>query len=103
IRSLRASAEAQIDTLLTTAAIEASRIKDNATTQAKEMVERAGEEAMHIRTEAIALRDANEARMKQIDRLEDEFNSLVAAVAERLGVKERPPEGWWKRITTKQG
>ena len=99
MRSLRQSAESQIETLLRTAEIEAARLRDNAKNEAEMIVERATSEADQIRADAQAVRTANEERQKAIEGMEADLNRLLAKIATRLGIKDRPVEGWWSRIT----
>jgi len=102
MRSLRQSAESQIETLLRTAEIEATRLRDNAKAETEAIVEQATSEADQIRADAQAIRAASETRQKAVDQLEAELNRLLADIATRLGMRVRPAEGWWKRITARR-
>jgi hypothetical protein len=49
--------------------------------------------------EARAVREAAEARLREVEKLEAEFNALAAKFAERVGVTEPPPEkGWFGKL-----
>ena len=98
LRSLRQSAETQIDTLLRTAELESQRMREQARTEAQQIMERATDEAARTRADAQAIRAAADERMREIQRIESEFNDVLAEVAERLGMDEKPSEGWLKRI-----
>jgi hypothetical protein len=98
LRSLRESAESQIEGLLRTAELEAGRIRDQARAEAQQIIERAGTDAEQARTEATALRQAAELRLKEIETLEDQFNEIARAIAQRLGITEEPGSGWWRRL-----
>lgn len=97
MRSLRESAEAQIDGLLRNAEMEALRIREQSQFEAQQTLERATEDANRMRSEAEAIRNAADLRLRDIERLEAEFNQLAARIAERLGITEAPSSGWWKR------
>lgn len=99
LKALRQSTEAQIETLLRTAEIEADRLRSSAQHTASTTVEEANREAASIRAEAAAIRTAAEGRAQEVVRLEAEFNALLAQVGERLGMAEKPAAGWWARIT----
>ena len=98
LRSLRQSAETQIESVLKAAEIEAERLKDRAQAEAREIVERANSEAATVRAEGAAVRGSAEARLREVERLEAEFNALLRQGADRLGMKS-PAEGWWARLT----
>jgi hypothetical protein len=98
LRSLRQSAEAQIETLLRKAEIEAERIRDQARIESQAVVERATSEADHILEDAQAIRARGEERVRDVQRLEAEFNEMLASIAQRLGMDERPTEGWLRRL-----
>lgn len=106
LESQRLTAQAAIDALIRQAEIEAEQILGNAHRNADTIVEAAEAEAKQVlssaaRTldEARTLRAASEERKRDMDRLEAEFDQTVAQIAERLGVIERPPRGWRRRIT----
>jgi hypothetical protein len=102
----RQAAEAEIDALLRQAEIEAERIRSQAHQDADAITEAAETEATQVlasaaRTldEARTLRADAEQRRAETQRLEAGFNATVAQIAERLGVNEKPPQGWFRRIT----
>ena len=99
LRNLRQSAETQIDHLLREAEIEAERTRGNAASEARQLVDEANTEAEAIRERAEAVRAETEARRAEIERLEADFNAAVQAMALRLGVTEKPPRGWWAKLT----
>ncbi len=99
MRSLRDSAERQIEALLTSAEIEAQRITDQSKIEAHQIIERATAEANESRTEAAAIRAAADTRLRDIERLEAEFNQLAAQIAARLGITDPPATGWWKKLS----
>ncbi len=101
LRSLRRSAETQIESVLRAAEIEAERLRDRAQSEATSIVERAETETAQVRAEAAAVRASAEERLREVKRLEGEFNQLLAKVADRLGVKN-PAEGWWRRLTQRK-
>lgn len=99
MKTLRQSAERQIEELIATAEIEAQRIREEAESEARNMAEQARAEAADIRVEAVAIRSAAEERSREVERIETDFNNLLARIAERFGLTEKPSEGWWKRVT----
>lgn len=99
MRSLRQSAEVQVSQLLRSAEIEAERTRDNAETHAHQVIERASQESAQIKSEAAVIRSAAEERVREVDRMETEFNAMVEQMALRLGIVAKPPEGWFKRLT----
>ncbi len=99
MRNLRLSAETQIEHLLREAEIEAERTRSRAAIDSREIVEQATIEAEAIRAEAVKLRDDAERKQAEIARVEADFNDAVAAMAERLGLTEKPKQGWWARLT----
>lgn len=99
LRNLRQSAETQIDHLLREAEIEAERARGQAASEARQVVEEARAEAERIRDEAEATRADAEARRSAIERVEADFNAAVEAMAQRLGVAEKPAKGWWAKLT----
>src|SRR3972149_2344848 len=74
----------------------ATREPELSGTGAGEVVGRANSEAAPARAEAAAVRGSAEARLREVERLEAEFNALLRQVADRLGMKS-PAEGWWAR------
>ena len=52
-----------------------------------------------IRAEAMSTRVGADERAREVERLEADFNELLARVVERLGITERPSEGWLRRLT----
>jgi hypothetical protein len=98
MRSLRESAEAQISDLLRSAEIEATRIADQSRIEAQRILDVASEEAARSREEASAMRRAAEERLRDVDRLEAEFNRIAQEIAVRLGITDAPSTGWWKKL-----
>ena len=98
LRSLRISAEQQIEALVRTAELEAGRIRDQSRSEAQTTLERAATEASQIRAEAMSVRVGADERVREVERLEADFNELLDRVVERLGITERPSEGWLRRI-----
>ena len=98
MRALRQSAEAQIESLLRSAEIEAERLGDQSRAEAQAIIERASNEAAQVRAEAASARGGAEEQVREMERLEAEFNQLVKRIAERIGVKDQPAEGWWQRL-----
>lgn len=98
MRSLRDSAESQITELLRAAEIEAARINDQSRIEAQRIIEQAREDATRSREEASAMRRAAEDRLRDIDRLEADFNHIAGQIAARLGIGEAPASGWWKKL-----
>jgi hypothetical protein len=103
MRTLRQSAERQIEELLATAEIEAQRIRQQAEAETRTLVDQARAEATEIRIEAEAIRHAAEERAREVERIEASFNELLAGIAQRFGLTEKPSEGWWKRVTGGSG
>ncbi len=101
MRSLRQSAESQINTLLRSAEIEAARIQDQARQEAESMREQARNDAAQVRAEASALRSSAEERLREIEKLETDFNTIIGRLAQRLGIKEEPQGGWWHHLTSR--
>ena len=106
LQAQRQAAEAEIEALLRQAEIEAERIRGDAHRDAEAIVQGAEVEAKQVLTSAArtlddahTLRDAAEARQSDMDRLEADFNATASQIAERLGIGEKPPRGWWRRIT----
>jgi hypothetical protein len=98
MRSLRESAEAQIAELLRSAEIEAQRIADTSRIEAQAILERATQDATTAREEAALMRAAAEDRLRNIERLETEFNQVANQIAARLGITDPPSSGWWKKL-----
>lgn len=99
LRHMRISAEQQIEALVRTAELEASRIRDQSRTEAHTTLENAASEASQIRAEAMSMRVGADEHVREVERLEAGFNEMIARVIERLGITEHPPEGWLRRIT----
>ena len=106
LASRRRAAEAEIDALLRTAEIEAERLRGEANRDAEAIVQAAEAEvkqtlSLAARTleESRTLRDAADARQAEMQRLEADFNAVVAQITQRLGVTEKPSRGWLRRIT----
>ena len=106
LQAQRHAAEAEIEALLRQAELEAERIRADAAASAEAMIQAAEGEAKQVLTsaartldEARILRDASEARQAEMHRLEAEFNTTAAEIAQRLGIAEKPSRGWWRRIT----
>jgi|SRR5581483_40822 len=98
LKALRQSAEVQVQAIIAQAEIEAQQIRERARSDAEAHLEAARREAEDARAEAAALRQAAEARAREVERLEAEFNDLIARLGERIGVTEKPPEGWLGRL-----
>lgn len=98
IRSLRQSAETQIESLLLAAEIESNRLRGQGKMDAQASLERATNEAALVRAEAAAVRASAEERAREVERIEAEFNQLAARIAERLGMTARPDGGWLRRL-----
>lgn len=97
MRSLRESADSQIEALLRSPEIEASRVTDAAKTEAESLIERAIADSAQIKTEAAAVHDSAEERVHEIELLEAEFNHVIAKLAKRLGISDKTGRGWfWK-------
>ena len=98
MRSLRESAEAQIEAFLKSAEIETVRIRDQSRIEAHQIIERASQDAARVKAEAASLRAGAEERLREIERLEAEFNQIAAAIAVRLGITEARGTGWWRKL-----
>ncbi|MPZ49343.1 MAG: hypothetical protein GEU75_08605 [Dehalococcoidia bacterium] len=99
MRSLRESAERQIQELFETAEIEVSRLSGRAKADAQAIIERATAEAAETKAEAAAIRTGAEERVRTVERIEADFNRALSEIAERIGLTDKPSEGWWKRFT----
>jgi hypothetical protein len=72
-----------------------------AETEAQAMLRTADLQAERTRANAEAILSAAEARKREMDRLEAEFNATVTKIAERLGLLEKPSRGgWWRHVTS---
>ena len=69
---------------------------DQAKSESQAIIARATEEAMQVRAELATLRTTADERMRDIDRLDADFNRVLADTIKRLGL-EQPASGWWKR------
>lgn len=68
--------------------------------EAQAMIRTAELQAERTRANAEAILNAAEARKREMDRLEAEFNDAVAKIAQRLGLVEKPSRGgWWRHVT----
>jgi hypothetical protein len=99
LRTLRLTAETEIALLLKEAELEAERIRSRAAEEARTVVEQANDEAEMTREESRAIRAAAEAKRREIEGLEAEFNEVTASLAERIGVTEKPQRGWLRKLT----
>jgi hypothetical protein len=99
LRALRLSTETEIALLLKEAEVEAERIRSRAAEESRAVVEQANEEAETTREESRAIRAAAEAKRREIEQLEADFNRVTASLAERMGVTEKPEQGWLLRLT----
>ncbi len=97
LRSMRGSAESEIQGIIAAAEAEAARIRVRAETDAEETLREANRQSAAVRAEAAAIRKQAEERLSQVERLESDFNALAADVAKRLGISE-PSRGWLSRI-----
>jgi cell division septum initiation protein DivIVA len=97
MRTLRQSAETQIDNTLRTAGLESERLLDQAKNEAQTIIERATDEARTLRAEAESLRLTAEERLRDVQQLEGEFNTIVSKIAQRIGL-EAPEQGWWRHL-----
>jgi dsDNA-specific endonuclease/ATPase MutS2 len=98
LESLRMSAEAQVDSMLRIAEIEAGRLREQAEAEAQRVVEQARTDSQTIKAEAVAMRASAEDRARELERLEAEFNRVMADIADRVGIRERPSTGWLNRL-----
>ena len=103
LKALRQSAETQIDGLLRAAEIEADRLRSDARLEAASIREEANKDAALIHADAAVVRRVAEERSSEVARLEADFNALLDQIGGRLGMPERPSEGWWARLTRGRG
>jgi len=98
LKALRQSAELQIQAILASAEIEGSQMRDRGRLEAERHLEDARREAEDVHVEASAIRHAAESRAREVEKLEEDFNALLTRLGERLGVTEKPPEGWFAKL-----
>jgi colicin import membrane protein len=98
LKALRQSAEAQVQSVLAQADIEAADMRRKAAAEADATLEEARREAEDIAAEAAAVRQAAEARAREVAQLEAEFNAMVSRFSERIGLGEKPAEGFWRKL-----
>jgi vacuolar-type H+-ATPase subunit H len=96
LRNLRQSAETQIDALLREAELEAERIRDDARGEARNVVEQATSESAVERAEAATLRAGAEARAREVDRIEADFDAQLERIGKRLGM-QKPKKGLFRK------
>jgi hypothetical protein len=96
LQVLRHQAETQIDALLRTAELEAERLTSNARAEAQETLDAAHREEATLRAESQAIRAAAEERVREVERLEREFDEATTALFARIG-QDKPEGGWFKR------
>jgi hypothetical protein len=94
--ALRRSAQAQIESFLREAEIEAERIRDEARTEARVAVEQAEAVSTTIRADADAIRIAAEERARAVTRLEADFDAQLERIGKRLGM-QKPKKGFFRR------
>ena len=102
MRALRQSAESQISASFRAAELDTTRIHDQAKAEAESILERASNEASEIKIEAAGIRANAEERLREIERLEAEFDLVVSNLAKRIGITDKPSGGWWRRIGSKK-
>jgi hypothetical protein len=98
LKALRQSAETQVQAVLTQADLEANQIRERARLDAEAHFETVRREAEDIAAEAAAVRQAAQATAREVAQLEFDFNAVVARFAERIGITEKPPEGFWRKL-----
>jgi hypothetical protein len=98
LKAMRESAETQVQAILQQAELEATQVRERARLDAESHYESVKREAEDIAAEAAAVRQAAEARSREVDKIEADFNALVARFNERLGVTEKPADGWWRKL-----
>ena len=98
LKALRHSAEAQVQSILAQAEIEAGEMRRKAGMEADATREEARREAEDIAAEASAVRQAAEGRAREVAQLEADFNAMVERFSERVGLGERPAEGFWRKL-----
>ena len=103
LKALRKSAEAQVQSILAQAEIEAAETRRSAAADADHVREETRREAEDAAAEAAAVRQAAEARAREVAQLEADFNAMVSRFAERVGVTEPPQQGFWKKLFGAKG
>jgi len=98
LKALRQSAETQIHNIVAAAEVEANQTRERARAEAERRLEAVRQEAEEISAEAGAIRHAAETRAREVKALEAEFDDLVGRLAERLGITDKPAEGWLVRL-----
>jgi chromosome segregation ATPase len=98
LKALRESAEAQAQSVLAQAEIEATQMRDRARIDGDAYLDNARREAQEIAAEAGAMRHAAEDRVREVEKLEADFNEQVSRMTERLGIVEKPPQGWFGKL-----
>jgi hypothetical protein len=97
LRSLRQAAESEVAAIIARAELEASQTRDQTRRDADELLAKSEGEAALLRANADAMRLAAEARAREVDTLEADFNSRLSEMAERIGLTEQQPSGGWLR------
>lgn len=98
LRALRLSAEAQIQSVLTSAEVEAQQVRERAQLEAERRIEDARRQAEAIIAEAAAVRESADKRAREIEELEAEFNQMIERFITRIGISEKPDEGWLRAL-----
>jgi hypothetical protein len=98
LRALRLSAEAQIQSVLTSAEVEAHQTRERAQLEAERRLEEARRQAEAASAEAAAVRASAEQRAREVESLEREFNEMVERFVTRLGISEQPEGGWLRGL-----
>ena len=98
LKALRQSAETQVQAIIAAAEIEAEQTRERARAEARATAEAADRELQLATAEARALREAAEARSREVADLESRFNDLIAKLSERIGVTEQPSQGWFGKL-----
>jgi hypothetical protein len=96
LKTLRQTAEAQIESLLREAELQAEGLRDQAQSHARAIVEAANTEGAATRADAAALRAAAEERAREIERIEAAFNAQLEEIGKRLGM-QKPKKGLFGR------
>jgi hypothetical protein len=96
LKTLRQTAEAQLESLLREAELQAEGLRDQAESDARAIVEAATTEAAATRAEAAALRASAEERAREIERIEAAFNAQLEEIGKRLGM-QKPKKGLFGR------
>jgi len=99
LKALRLSAEAQIHSILTSAEVQAQHMLESARLEAQRLQEDARHQVDEIAAEAAAIRHAAEQRAREVQELEGEFNQVIERLVARLGVAEKPAEGWFRALS----